>query len=78
MLNSGMVDKFRRWIEVSDKIVLTCHVRPDGDAIGSTLGMMHLLQSLGKRANVVVPDQPPRSLAFLPGFKDICIYTRNE
>ncbi|MDE5842722.1 MAG: bifunctional oligoribonuclease/PAP phosphatase NrnA [Muribaculaceae bacterium] len=78
MLNSGMVDKFRRWIEVSDKIVLTCHVRPDGDAIGSTLGMMHLLQSLGKRANVVVPDQPPRSLAFLPGFKDICIYTRHE
>lgn len=78
MLNSGMVDKFRRWIEESEEIVLTCHVRPDGDAIGSTLGMMHLLQSLGKKATVVVPDQPPRSLAFLPGFKDICIYTRHE
>lgn len=78
LLNSAMVDKFRQWIEASDKIVLTCHVRPDGDAIGSSLGMKHLLQSLGKRASVVVPDQPPRSLSFLPGFKDICIFTRHE
>ncbi|MDE6810731.1 MAG: DHH family phosphoesterase, partial [Muribaculaceae bacterium] len=78
MLNSGMVDKFRQWIEASEKIVLTCHVRPDGDAIGSTLGMMHLLQTLGKRTTVVVPDQPPRTLSFLPGFKEICIFTRHE
>ncbi|MBD5176720.1 MAG: bifunctional oligoribonuclease/PAP phosphatase NrnA [Bacteroidales bacterium] len=78
MLNSGMVDKFRRWIEESSRIVLTCHVRPDGDAIGSTLGMMHLLQSLGKKANVVVPDQPPRNLAFLSGFNEISIFTRHE
>ncbi len=78
LLNTGMTDKFRRWIEESDKIVLTCHVRPDGDAIGSCLGMAHLLQALGKKATVVVPDQPPRSLAFLPGFKDISIFTRHE
>lgn len=74
----GMVEKLRKWIEESDNIVLTCHVRPDGDAIGSTLGMMHLLYSLGKRAYVVAPDQPPRSLSFLPGFKDISIFTRHE
>lgn len=74
----GMVDKFRKWIDESNNIVLTCHVRPDGDAIGSTLGMMHLLHTLGKRANVVVPDQPPRSLSFLPGFKEISIFTRHE
>ena len=78
LLNSGMVDKFRNWIEESERIVLTCHVRPDGDAIGSTLGMMHLLQALGKRASVVVPDMPPRSLSFLPAFKEITIYTRHE
>lgn len=77
-LNNGMVDKFRKWIEESDNIVLTCHVRPDGDAIGSTLGMMHLLRTLGKRAMVVVPDQPPRTLAFLPGFRSISIYSRHE
>lgn len=78
MLSSSMVDKMRRWIEESERIVLTCHVRPDGDAIGSTLGMLHLLSALGKKATVVVPDQPPKSLAFLPGFTDICIFTRHE
>lgn len=77
MLNSGMVDKFRRWIEESERIVITCHVRPDGDAIGSSLGMMHLLLSLGKKATVVVPDMPPRTLSFLPGFNEICIFTRH-
>lgn len=78
LLNTGMTDKFRRWIEESEKFVLTCHVRPDGDAIGSCLGMAHLLQTLCKKATVVVPDQPPRSLAFLPGFKDISIFTRHD
>ena len=78
MLNSGMTDKFRKWIEDSENIVLTCHVRPDGDAIGSTLGLMHLFHSIGKGASVVVPDMPPRSLAFLPGFKEISIFSRHE
>lgn len=78
LLNASMTRKFRQWIEESEQIVLTCHVRPDGDAIGSTLGMLHMLRTLGKRATVVVPDQPPRSLAFLPGFKDISIFTRHE
>ncbi|MDE6010912.1 MAG: DHH family phosphoesterase [Muribaculaceae bacterium] len=78
ILNTTMTDRFRAWIDESERIVLTCHVRPDGDAIGSTLGLLHLLQTLGKRATVVVPDQPPRSLSFLPGFKEISIYTRHE
>lgn len=73
-----MTERFRQWIDESENIVLTCHVRPDGDAIGSTLGLFHLLKSLGKRATVVVPDQPPRSLSFLPAFKEISIFTRHE
>lgn len=73
-----MIERFRTWISESDCIVLTCHVRPDGDAIGSTLGLFHLLKTIGKRATVVTPDMPPRSLAFLPGFKEISVFTRHE
>lgn len=65
-------------IEESEKIVLTCHVRPDGDAIGSTLGLWHLIRSLGKEATVIVPDKAPVSLSFLPGFRDIAVYTCHE
>lgn len=62
----------------SEKVVLTCHVRPDGDAIGSTLGLWHLLRVLGKQPIVVVPDKAPQSLAFLPGFKEIAIFTSHK
>ena len=62
-------------IEGSTKAVLTCHVRPDGDAIGSTLGLYHFLKLLGKEATVIVPDKPPVNLSFLPGFKEIGVYS---
>ncbi|MBD5298719.1 MAG: bifunctional oligoribonuclease/PAP phosphatase NrnA [Bacteroides sp.] len=75
LIESDKAKEFRLLIEESEKIVLTCHVRPDGDAIGSTLGLWHLLRSLGKEAVVVVPDKAPVSLSFLPGFKELAVYT---
>lgn len=72
------VARFADLIDKSHKIVLTCHVRPDGDALGSTLGLAHLLKSLDKEATVMVPDQPPRTLNFLPGFREIAVYTRHD
>lgn len=77
-LDTRKVHKFDALINGASSIVLTCHVRPDGDAIGSTLGWKHLLQSLGKSVTVVVPDNAPRSLSFLPGFDSLAIYTRHE
>lgn len=65
-------------LKESDRIVLTCHVRPDGDAIGSTLGLWHLLRALGKSPTVVVPDKAPVNLSFLPGFKEIAVYTSHK
>lgn len=53
-------------------------MRPDGDAVGSTLGMWHLLRAMGKDAWVVVPDRIPRSLTFLPGVKEIAVYTQYD
>lgn len=75
LIDTDKAKELRRLIEKSDKIVLTCHVRPDGDAIGSTLGLWHLLRAIGKEACVVVPDKAPVSLSFLPGFKEIGVYT---
>jgi len=68
--------RFESMLDSADSIVLTCHVRPDGDAVGSTLGFMHLLKSLGKKVFVITPDQAPRSLSFLPAFKEAVPYTK--
>lgn len=78
ILDTRKVDKFDKILESVTSVVLTCHVRPDGDAVGSTLGWMHLLEGLGKSVAVVVPDNAPRSLSFLPGFDRMAVFTRHE
>lgn len=76
LLNEREVKHLQPLLKGCRNVVLTCHVRPDGDAVGSTLGLLHLLQSMGIKARVITPDQPPRSLEFLPGFSDIVPYAR--
>ena len=61
-----------------NNIVITCHLSPDGDAVGSSLGLMFVLESLGKTVHVVAPDMLPRSLMFLPRAKDVYVYTKHE
>lgn len=75
LVDQVKIKELRRLIEESSRIVLTCHVRPDGDAIGSTLGLKYLLAELDKDSTVITPDKPPQSLSFLPGFNDIAVYT---
>lgn len=70
--------EFLRFIRESERIVLTCHVRPDGDAIGSTLSLWHLLKNLGKDPIVVLPDKAPNNLSFLPGFKEMAVFTSHK
>jgi phosphoesterase RecJ-like protein len=49
------------------RFLVTSHINPDGDAIGSELALVHLLRSLGKTVNVVNHDPVPQNLRFLPG-----------
>lgn len=78
VINEKDIDKVRNLLVRSDKIVITCHLTPDGDAIGSSLGLMHTLNAIGKNAVVVTPDLVPKSLLFLPGVKDAVAFTRHE
>lgn len=80
-MNSKIFDtqdlrSFKRLIDSAQEIVLTCHVRPDGDAIGSTLGLCMLLNATGHHAVVVTPDLAPKSLSFVPGMKDVVAATK--
>ncbi|MEO7027953.1 MAG: bifunctional oligoribonuclease/PAP phosphatase NrnA [Acidobacteriaceae bacterium] len=51
--------------------LITSHARPDGDAIGSALGMMHLLEGLGKRVDIAFADPIPVIYRTLPGVERI-------
>lgn len=65
-------------IETSEKIIVCCHVNPDGDAIGSSLGMAEYIRSYGKQPLVIVPDQFPDFLKWIPGSKDIIRYDKHK
>lgn len=65
------IERLGQVIDGNKMFVLTCHAGPDGDALGSTLGMAHYLQALGKEAVVIVPDAYPDFLAWMPGSQEI-------
>lgn len=64
----------RKYIDGADNILLTSHVHPDGDAIGSCLALYHVLKSMGKEVQVVMDDHAPEIFDILPGFGEIQRY----
>lgn len=58
-------------------VVITMHQKPDGDALGSTLGLSHFLRKLGFRTKVISPTNWPSFLSWLPGCKDVIDYETN-
>jgi len=53
--------------------LVTCHRRPDADALGSALGLARILKRIGKRATVFVPETLPLNLRFLPAPGEIVL-----
>ena len=61
----------RERISVSNRPLLIAHMRPDGDAIGSLIGLGLALQSAGKQPRLVLTDGLPSKFKFLEGSQDI-------
>ena len=76
VISQANVDHVEKWFERADKIVIVSHVSPDGDAIGSSLGLYHFLMSQDKTVHVIVPNAFPDFLKWMPGAKDIIQYNR--
>ena len=76
VISQANVDHVEKWFERADKIVIVSHVSPDGDAIGSSLGLWHFLNSQDKTVHVIVPNAFPDFLKWMPGAKEIIQYNR--
>lgn len=76
VIDQSKIDHFAKWLERADKIVIVAHVAPDGDAVGSSLGLWHFLNTQDKDATVIVPNAFPDFLKWMPGSKDILLYDR--
>ena len=55
----------------AENLVITTHVNPDGDALGSSLALYQMLVRLGKNVEVLIDDDVPESFGFLPDIEAI-------
>jgi bifunctional oligoribonuclease and PAP phosphatase NrnA len=79
-LNYQIIANIGERVRSAKNIVIVTHSNPDGDAIGSALGLFHFLQSYIPSTNVkvVVPNEFPSFLKWLPGVEQILIYENSK
>lgn len=73
---TGTVTQVADAIRRRERFVITSHIRPDGDAVGSQMAMAYALRALGKQARVVSRDPAPPPLRVFPGVADIEIVSQ--
>lgn len=61
------ITKIKQLLSTKKKIVIVPHKNPDGDAIGSTLGLYHYLIKFNHIVNVITPNDYPTFLKWIPG-----------
>lgn len=66
MISHEQIEPFRQALEASRKVLIVSHKNPDGDTLGSALGLYFLLISLGKEVNLLCANPVPKYLSFLP------------
>jgi bifunctional oligoribonuclease and PAP phosphatase NrnA len=65
------IEDFYPLLSSKKKIVITTHQKPDGDAMGSSLGLFHFLNKLGHQVNVISPTNWASFLNWMPGVKEV-------
>lgn len=64
------LDEILEEIKQAETIVILTHESPDGDAVGSSLAMRFMVEELGKKADVIIPEYS-RMFQFLPAVEEI-------
>jgi phosphoesterase RecJ-like protein len=66
-----MLSQVVELIEQKRRFAITSHVRPDGDSLGSSLGLYWLLRALDKEVEVIMRDEVPHAYEKLPGAREV-------
>jgi len=73
-MNKAKILDLKKVLSNPKKVVIVPHKNPDGDAMGSTLGLCNYLKKLGHSAIVIAPNDYPEFLKWIPGTKDVLIH----
>jgi phosphoesterase RecJ-like protein len=72
------IEQFYPILNQPFKAVITAHQKPDGDAMGSTLGLYHFLKQLGHEVTVVSPTNWAAFLNWMPGVDQVIDFEANK
>ena len=76
-MTKNEISEIKKLLSSSKKIVIVPHKNPDGDAMGSSLGLYHYLIDLGHTVTVITPNDYPNFLKWLPGDEFVMIFEGN-
>ncbi len=76
-ISESSISYFKQLLDEATDVLITTHYNPDGDAIGSSLALYHFLISQGISAKVLIPNELPSFLMWMPGIEQTVIYTEN-
>ncbi len=72
------IEQFFPLLKQPFKAVITCHQKPDGDAMGSTLALFHFLNQLGHEVTVISPTNWAQFLDWMPGTDKVIDFEQNR
>ena len=72
------IDQFFSRLSTPAKVVITMHQKPDGDAMGSALGLYHFLKGMGHDATVISPTNWADFLNWMPGVKSVIDFEQQK
>ena len=78
IIDNSSIQALCALLEKSRNCLILTHSRPDGDAIGSSLALAHFIKSTGREATIVVPNDYPPFLAWMPGIESIIINDKQQ
>lgn len=78
MLSDAELAKLNELISAHQKFVLTTHINPDGDAIGSEIAMTEYLRGSGKQAMIINNSATPTNYKFLDRYQEIIVYDEHH
>lgn len=77
-MNLEDIKQVEKLLSTTQRIVIVPHKNPDGDAIGSTLGLWHFLKNKGQNATIISPNDFPKFLKWMPGTADILNFEKEN
>ena len=77
-MKNNFIPALKEQLSNRKKIVIIPHKNPDGDALGSCLGLMHFLDLMNHSCWVISPNEYPEFLEWIPGQEQIITYNKSE